>query len=209
MNANFWHDKWKTNRIGWHLDEVNPIIVKHIGSLQLQKNARIFLPLCGKTKDIDWLLSQGFRIAGAELSLKAIQELFQELHVEPEVSTCREFTVYSAQNIDIFVGNIFDLDSELLGNVDAVYDRAAVVAMRKEMRPKYVKHIIDITKQKPQILINLQYNQKLMDGPPFCVMDEEIKSLYEGNYKLKQLESLHVDKLAGKCEAKENIWLLN
>lgn len=30
---------------------------------------RIFLPLCGKTLDIGWLLERGYRVVGAELRL--------------------------------------------------------------------------------------------------------------------------------------------
>lgn len=208
MQADFWHDKWKNNRIGWHLDEVNPILVKHFNGLNLEKGSHVFVPLCGKTKDIAWLLQEGFSVVGVELSLKAIKELFEELNIEPKVSTCKEFTVYSAKNIKIFIGDIFDLDSKLLGNVDAIYDRAAVVAMPKDTRHKYVKHVIKITKQKPQLIVNLEYDEKLMDGPPFCVTDNELKSLYKENYTLTQLQSIHVDKLAGKCQALENVWIL-
>ena len=69
MQADFWHDKWKNNRIGWHLDEVNPILVKHINALDLDKGARIFIPLCGKTKDIAWLLKEGYNVVGAEVAV--------------------------------------------------------------------------------------------------------------------------------------------
>lgn len=208
MQAKFWHDKWKTNRIGWHLDEVNPIIVNHINSLKLNKGARIFVPLCGKTLDIAWLLSQGFKVVGVELNEQAIRELFSSLHVEPKVSNITSLVLYSAKNIDIFVGDIFDLNTDILNGVDAVYDRAALVAFPQSKRVKYTQHIINITKQKPQLIVNLEYDENLMNGPPFCVNDTEVKSLYEKNYKLTLLESLHVDKLAGKCEAKENTWLL-
>jgi thiopurine S-methyltransferase len=70
METNFWHQRWEKNEIGFHLPEANPLLIKYFSKLQLQQGARVFLPLCGKTLDIAWLLAQGYRVAGAELQLK-------------------------------------------------------------------------------------------------------------------------------------------
>jgi len=209
LNSDFWHDKWKNNKLGWHLDDVNPILVNHINKLSLSKGNRILVPLCGKTLDIAWLLSQGFNAIGAELSFKAIDELFINLNIKPKISKIKNLTLYSTDNLEIFVGDIFDIDTELLKDIDAVYDRAALVALPKDMRPKYTKHILNITKAKPQLVVNLEYDQNLMGGPPFCVLNDEVKLHYANSYTLELLESIHVTKLAGKCDALENVWLLN
>src|SRR5690349_18438288 len=128
MDAGFWHERWETNDIAFHKNEANPLLVRCFAALSLSKGSRVFVPLCGKTLDIHWLLSEGFRVAGAELSKVAIEQLFTELGVEPKVSRDGEVDHYSATNIDVFVGDIFQLSSEVLGPVDAVYDRAALVA---------------------------------------------------------------------------------
>ena len=52
MEASYWQQRWEINQIGFHGDEVNPLLVSHIGALGLDKGARLFLPLCGKTLDI-------------------------------------------------------------------------------------------------------------------------------------------------------------
>ena len=69
MEAKFWHDRWVSNEIGFHKNEANPLLVNYVDKLSLGKGSRVFLPLCGKTLDIGWLLSRGFRVAGAELVL--------------------------------------------------------------------------------------------------------------------------------------------
>ena len=86
MEHDFWHDRWETNRIGFHEDQPNPLLVTHFPELSVQDGGRLFVPLCGKTLDIHWLLSRGYRVAGAELSEVAIQQLFEELGVEPAVT---------------------------------------------------------------------------------------------------------------------------
>ena len=106
------------------------------------EKSQVFLPLCGTTLGIAWLFSKGYRVAGAELSEFAIEPLFIELGVDPVVTTLGNTAHYSAENIDIFVGDIFELSSEIIGMVDAIYDRAALVALPEEMRKKYTKHLL-------------------------------------------------------------------
>ena len=62
MDSTFWLQKWEKNEIAFHKSEANPMIVKYLGKLSLSKGSRVFVPLCGKTLDIPWLLSQGYAV---------------------------------------------------------------------------------------------------------------------------------------------------
>ncbi len=213
MDSSFWLKKWEKNEIAFHNSEANPALVKHFPALDLAPGDRIFLPLCGKTLDIGWLLSQGYRVAGAELSDIAIEQLFSELGVEPNISPNvseeGKSKHYSANNIDIFVGNIFDLSSEMLGPVDAIYDRAALVALPEEVRDRYTPHLKEITANAPQLLICFEYDQSLMAGPPFSISPQEVARHYKGSYALTPLESGAVPGgLKGSDAAKQTVWLL-
>lgn len=209
MDASFWHQKWRENNIAFHKSEVNPLVVKYFKELSLVEGSRVFLPLCGKTLDIPWLLSNGYKVAGAELSKIAIEQLFVELGVEPTISRVSEVDRYSAVNIDIFVGDIFDLSRKMLGLVDAIYDRAALVALPEAMRNRYTAHLTEITDKAPQLLICYEYDQRLMEGPPFSISNEEVSQHYSDSYDLTLLVSANVpDGMKGKCAAKENVWLL-
>jgi thiopurine S-methyltransferase len=116
---------------------------------------------------------------------------------------------YSAQNIDIFVGDIFYLSSKILGLVDAIYDRASLVALPEEMRNRYTAHLVEITDKAPQLLICYEYDQTLMEGPPFSISNEEVNQHYRGNYHLTPLARVNVSGgLKGKGAVKENVWLL-
>lgn len=210
MDAEFWHQRWETNQIGFHGDEPNPLLVRHIDKLSLTQGSRLFLPLCGKTLDIAWLLSRGFRVVGIELSGIAIDQLFSELQVTPEIATVGELTHYKAENLDIYAGDFFTLSGQILGPVDAVYDRAALVALPEAMRAQYTHHLANISDKAPQLLINFQYDQQLTDGPPFSVSNEEIHAHYRGHYQITLAESADVPGgLRGTVPAKENVWLLN
>ncbi|EQA46243.1 thiopurine S-methyltransferase, Se/Te detoxification family [Leptospira broomii serovar Hurstbridge str. 5399] len=209
MDPNFWHQKWGKNDIAFHEREANPLLIKYFKMLSLEKGSRVFLPLCGKTLDISWLLSNGYHVAGAELSKVAIEQLFQELGVEPKITDVGELNRYSANNIDIFVGDIFHLSKIILGQVDAIYDRAALVALPEEMRNRYTTHLIEITNKAPQLLICYEYDQSLAEGPPFSISNEEVNRHYRDYYRLDFIGSENViGGLKGKFAATENIWLL-
>jgi len=209
MEPSFWHQRWAKNETGWHERQTNPLLAKYFKDLSLGKGRRLFLPLCGKTLDIAWLLSNGSRVAGAELSQLALEQLFMDLGLQPDVSAVGEVEQWSAKNIDIFVGDIFTLSRKLLGPVDAVYDRAALVALPEQMRSRYTAHLTEITNRAPQLLICYDYDQRAMDGPPFAISNEEVARHYGREFDLRLLESLDVaGGLKGKCPAKENAWLL-
>jgi thiopurine S-methyltransferase len=209
MDASFWHQRWEKNEIAFHQSKANPLLVEYFHELSLAKGSRIFVPLCGKTLDISWLLSNGYRVAGAELSKVAIEQLFMELGVQPKISGVGEVDQWSANNIDIFVSDIFALSRKILGPVDAIYDRAALVAFPEEMRNRYTAHLTEMTDKAPQLLICYDYDQRLMEGPPFSVSNEEVKGYYTVNYDVTLIASTDVSGgLKGKCAAKENVWLL-
>ena len=215
MKHEFWHQKWQANQIGFHLPEPNPLLLEYFSTLNLkpqvvnQTVTRIFLPLCGKTLDIAWLLAQGYYVAGAELSTIAIDDLFSSLNLIPSVTRLGNITRYSAPNIDLYAGDIFDLTPAMLGPVDAVYDRAALVALPEDMRKQYTTHLLALTKNAPQLLVCFVYDQNAHAGPPFSITDDEVRQHYQANYALTLLGINEViGGLKGVCPATEHVWLL-
>ncbi len=209
MEPDFWHQKWKDNVIGFHKNEANPLLVNHFELFALAKDSRVFVPLCGKTLDIAWLMAHGYRVVGVELSEIAVKQLFEELGLTPTISQQQSLIQYSADNVDIFVGDIFQVSETLLGEVDAVYDRAAFVALPLAMRQRYAQHIIDITHRASQLLITFEYDQSLQDGPPFAITNREINQHYQDAYDITLVLSEVLEGgLKGQCDAVENVWLL-
>jgi thiopurine S-methyltransferase len=209
MDEHFWHSRWERNDTPFHQAEINPFLMAHFGALALPAGSRVFVPLCGRTRDIHWLLAQGYRVAGAELSAIAIDQLFADLDIEPHVTTAGPLRRYSADRIDIFVGDIFDLPRGTLGPVDAVYDRAALVALPEPMRDRYAAHLAAITGRAPQLVIVFEYDQRLLEGPPFAVSGDEVRRHYEDDYALTRLVSAEITGgLKGRVAATEHVWLL-
>ena len=215
MEHSFWHSKWQKNEIGFHEPEGNALLVKYSSFLigddsPSSSSSRIFVPLCGKTRDIGWLLAQGCEVVGAELSEVAITQLFEELGVEPTISTSTNGKVYTKDRLTIFVGDIFKLTSSDIGDVTGIYDRAALVALPSPLREQYSAHLIAITQCAPQLIISFDYDQNEMAGPPFSVNEKTVDSLYSADYNIQRLErSVLEGGLKGKVDADNLVFALS
>lgn len=209
MEQDFWRSKWRANELGWHRESPNPMLVAHVSALGLEPGARVLVPLCGKTLDIGWLIENGFRVVGVELVESAVVELFAGLGVEPRIDDVGPMRRFSAEGVDVFVGDLFDLDAAALGAVGGVWDRAALVAMPSDLRPAYAKQICALAGSAPQLLITFVYDEALMTGPPFSVLPGEVEALYGGACGITMLEDAEVEGgLKGFCPAREQVWLL-
>ena len=68
MHPDFWHQRWQDNQIGFHQDKPTPLLLKHWPAIGMPAGATIFVPLAGKSLDMVWFASQGYRVLGVELS---------------------------------------------------------------------------------------------------------------------------------------------
>ena len=215
MQAEFWHDVWNQNEQGLHEEEANPLLTQHFKQLNLKEGSRIFLPLCGKTTSIPWLMSFGHSVVGVELSKKAVDQLFEDLEITPCITEHENLLHYQAENIDVYVGDFFALTN--IGQIDAIYDRGSLVALPLEMRQRYTKQLMKLTNNAPQLVVAYEYDQKIMQGPPFAINPDELNDHYAAHYQLQKLGSLDADDLMERVEETEkknnciveNIWLLS
>ena len=189
MNSDFWHERWAENEIGFHQDDINSHLTAFWGELSLpEQGATVFVPLCGKSTDMVWLRDRGYRVVGVELSPLAVEQFYEEHGLVPTVHKEEEFACWEAGNISILVGDFFHLETRHLEKVDAVYDRASLVALPPEMRAEYVEHLHSVLKDGTQtLLVTLEYNQEEIEGPPFSVHEDEVRELYATSRQIELL----------------------
>ena len=207
MQHEFWHQKWQKNEIGFHLNQPHPLLVKYMGCLNISPNSRIFIPLCGKSLDIHWLLTQGYHVVGIDLSPIAIHDLISTLGLSFTEMQSGNLSHFHHPQIDLFVGDFFELTIEQLGQIDAIYDRAALVALPEQMRSQYIQHLIHIGGHASQLLISFEYDQSIMAGPPFAISTQHLQDYYSSEYDIQPLDS-QTELLKGTVNAQEKIWLL-
>jgi len=173
MNKDFWHQRWQRNEIGFHRDSVHPALEKYWSAISPGKLKPVLVPLCGKSLDMLWLSGQGHTVVGVELDGGAVEAFFAEAGLVPDVDKTGTLPSYSAAGVTIFVGDFFEFDHG--DQYRLVYDRAALIALPAEMRPRYLTHLETLLAPDAKgLLITLEYSQPSMQGPPFSVMPEEL-----------------------------------
>lgn len=193
MKAEFWHERWENGLIGFHQEEYNPYLVKYWPSLSLQKDDAVFVPMCGKSKDLLWLEQQGHKVKGVEISPIAVQAFFTENQLAHDEKPHDKFKVRQAGNLEILQGDFFHLNRNDLASVKAVFDRASLIALPPEMRQQYAQHLSDVLDTGTHVLlVSMEYPQAEMDGPPFSVKQDEVFNLYRDIFEITMLEDYDV-----------------
>jgi thiopurine S-methyltransferase len=185
MQPAFWHNRWENDLIGSHQQQVNPYLQQHWPALGIAPGDRVLVPLCGKSLDMAWLAAQGHDVLGVELSERAVKDFFSEHEREPQVSQQRAFTVYRSEGIELWCGDFFALTAGDVRGCTGLYDRAAIIALPPAMRERYVAHLQQLLPSPCKgLLITLDYDQAVTDGPPFAVPDEEVECLFGEHWQL-------------------------
>lgn len=207
VSAAFWLEKWQSGRIGFHNDAVNPLLVTYWP--KLAASSRVLVPLCGKSKDLLWLAEQGYEVVGVELSSLAIDQFFVENHLVRRTVEVDGQIHHIAEGVTITLveGDYFDFQQ---GEFDACYDRAALVALPKEIRDKYVGHTRDLLKEGAQLMVvTLYYDEERFQGPPFSIPDSEIQQSWPTLHKIISddlLESSEAHRAKGYRFFYESVW---
>lgn len=189
MEPDFWRERWAQGRIGFHQPTPTPLLCKHWPALGIAQDARVFVPLCGKSLDLAWLAAQGQRVLGVELVPEAIDQFFAEHGIVPVVEDGPIGRRYAAGAITLIEGDVFALDDATLAGCDAVFDRAALIALPPALRRRYADTVhARLPGGCRGLLITLEYPQPQKDGPPFSVEDDEVHALFARDWRLELLE---------------------
>jgi thiopurine S-methyltransferase len=190
LQASFWHERWKKNQIGFHQSEVNSLLEDHWPRLGIEADETVFVPLCGKSLDMQWLRSRGHPVIGIEFSPIAVEGFFDEAGLVPHREDKSAFTRYSANAIDLFCGDLFELTKAELSKVRGVYDRGSLIALPPDLRVRYAKQLAKTLPERVSILlITIEYDASTMDGPPHSVPASEVEELFGESFRVEVLSS--------------------
>ncbi|MGM0587924.1 MAG: thiopurine S-methyltransferase [Bacteroidota bacterium] len=191
MEISYWQSRWNKDKTGFHLDQVYAPLKKHWRHLQLQIGDYVLVPLCGKSLDMHWMMQQEINVVGVEVSEKALFSFFRQFKLEDQVIESQKgsFTIYRVHDSQWWVGDIHKLQPNWLPTIHAVYDKAAIVALRPDQRTGYIQQIKTLCPENPPMLIQtFDYPQQEMPGPPFSVPINEIQSGLGECYSIQTLE---------------------
>jgi thiopurine S-methyltransferase len=177
MEPAFWRARWAEHKTAFHEGHPNAFLEAHIA--RLDGRFRILVPLCGKTEDLAFLAASGHAVVGVELVEDAAVQFFAEHAIEPTVERRGEHAIYKHGELAIITCDWFTTTTELVGQVDGVYDRAALIALSPEVRPRYIEHLRTLVAPGAWgIVIGLEYPEAGFEPPPYSVREAEVRGYY-------------------------------
>lgn len=202
-----WLNRWEEGRIGWHEPAGNAALKAHWPDLVA--GSRVLVPLCGKSLDLLWLAERGLDVTGIEMSSIAIETFFAEQQLQHE--TVRgSMDCYRAvdRDIKLYCGDFFEFSG---GPFDAVYDRGALVAIPRDVRPHYAAHLDSLLREQAfRLLVTLEYDQARVAGPPFAVMPDEVRRYWSQLQRVAAHDDIEncppKFRDAGLTEVAEAVW---
>lgn len=187
----FWLQRWNANQIGFHREQINELLQRYYPNTLLQANPRTLVPLCGKSKDMLWLSAQGASILGCELSPSACEQFFTDNQLSGARSQDKDFQYFKHHSITLACGDFFALPSEIAGELNFCYDRAALVALPANLRQIYAQKIAQLLPSGSlYLLITLSYRDLARAAPPYSIEHTEVENLYAHNFTIQHLETL-------------------
>lgn len=188
MEPGFWHEKWQQQQIGFHQQDINPFLVMYWHQLALPADAKIFVPLCGKSLDMCFLAEQGHQVIGCELNEFAVQQFFSDNQLPMQQSAEGEHQHYQTEQISLYQGDIFTLPHAITAEVSGFYDRAALIAWPESMRVQYAKRLAYLLPQgSVGLLVTLDYPQEALSGPPFAVSPTWVETHLTEDFEIQSL----------------------
>jgi thiopurine S-methyltransferase len=172
MQPTFWHERWTLGQTAFHEGAPNRFLLRYLD--RLGPPGAIFVPLCGKSFDLDALAQHGHDVTGCELVPLAVEEYFRERNVTPATHHTPTGPVYESGSLRIACGDVFAFESER-APFDAAFDRAALVALPPELRARYVAKLASLLRPgAPVLLVTMEHD--LGSGPPFSVPEDAVRA---------------------------------
>lgn len=191
QDIEYWANRHKCHATQWHIDEVHPHLLKYLSQLTQQswekpgveKKLKFFVPLCGKTKDIPFLVNLGFQVFGVEAVHSVVEELTQENNLELEFDDSRLLYHNKENTLQIYCGDFFKCPIEQYGPFDCVWDRNSFIALDYSFRPAYLevmKRSVGYGSKHDfrYLLQSVKYQKAKTTGPPRAVYEEDIDSFF-------------------------------
>lgn len=178
MHHDFWHQRWRDGRIGFHEGRPNAHLLAY-GPLLAPRGARVLVPLCGKSVDLAWLAAEGAEVVGVELVPSAVEAFFEERGLSPERISIGPLERFRVPGLTVLAGDFFALEAATAGGpFDACWDRAALVALPSGLRERYVAHTRSLLRRGAITLLVTFEHDAGAEEPPFSVPEPLVRRLF-------------------------------
>lgn len=194
-DPNFWINYWETDTVTWQAPVISPWLEKYMNKFVGEKQRTVFVPLCGKSLDMMLLLEHGHKVVGADCSGIACADFFTENDIPDYV---REIIAHpdgrriirhksTSVPITLYEGDIFDLTTEIVGKIDRVLDRAALVALHPSMiEDQYLPLLVRLMRPGGKMLFASVSELPFPKAPPYVYETQQIEDILQRYFSKDQ-----------------------
>lgn len=198
LTLEYWRERWATGAYGWQEKNGNQALLwKHFAQIakdafpgKAMKDLKVFVPLCGKSKDILNFHSLGCTVVGIEFVEQPIREFFAENSIKNVVE--KKFTKSEDGRIMIGHGDLFEMEDSLpFSDFDMIWDRAALDILNEKDLVRYstmMKKLL--AKDGVYLLIAPNYDRSEYNGPPLALGPEQLETYYGSAMSVQTIDSV-------------------
>lgn len=189
MDKAYWLNRWETGNTRFNEPVPHRYLVKYFDELNLSPGDSIFVPLCGKSVDMVWMMRHKHPIIGVEISPIAINDFLAENEIQALKSQEDGFCVYRHNLGMLYQGDLFTFNPACLNEIKAVYDRGCFVALPPmSIRLQYIDWLKSTLQTGTRILfISIEHNNPSIAEPPFSVSDKELRQYFNKEFSVNLL----------------------
>jgi hypothetical protein len=143
-----------------------------------KKRLTIFCPLVGDDKFVQYAVSEGHTIVGADLVPEALEALRTQQFPNTKwtVAEGDKCKIWKSDNgaVTLYETDILVPRPELEGKFDAIYDKDSFGALSPEMRKPFVQRLGSYLKDDGIVYTEVKWIPGKQGGPPFSLSKEDL-----------------------------------
>ncbi len=177
-----WSKAWGQDRTPWVNKDSERFLIKtwpRLMRLGLRSGQRVLVPLCGTSPSIRLFLKKKFEVTAVEYVPKAISTLIERdfSALKFRQSKLKSGIYYKTQHLKIIQQDFFKFSTK--NHFHFIYDRAALVAIKPNLRSRYAKILINSLKPGG-ILFVVTYTRVggRVRGAPYQISRHQLLKLF-------------------------------
>ncbi|XP_077497713.1 thiopurine S-methyltransferase-like [Amblyomma americanum] len=196
----YWAQRWAQGDVPWHGNlRINRFLDRHQELiLDGKKSATVFVPMCGKGRELHWFYAMGHVVYGVEYVEDVGRQFFVENDLAMSETVCPVLGCRVLKTRDgrltIFICSIFDFSKECVPPIEIVWDRSGITAVREEDRGRYVSVMKSLL--APGFSYGLwttSYDNPDYKDFPRSITDATVLKLYGNDFDVRKVEEIEKD----------------
>ncbi|KAI0224357.1 Thiopurine S-methyltransferase [Lamellibrachia satsuma] len=169
-------------------------MVKHVDVLvNGNPKAKVLFPFCGKTKDMKWVADKGHEVVGIEGSKVAAKQFAEDHQLQYTVLPIEGTNIvlykYAEANVRIYVGDVWEFNSSIECNFDAIWDRGGFTIINIKDRKKYIPLITSLMAPHARYMLCIDtYDENVIQGPPHSLDPPGTEEMFGRVFDIKYVD---------------------